>query len=224
MDRIKAVYLARDTGRPRNPAIAEAYRRLNAERLEQMAALIRTAAPPPDGRILDVGCGAGYDLSRWVEAGWASERLAGVDLSAKRVERARQALPTVDIRHNNGTELPYADDGFDVATAVTVFSSILERALRRTLFAEMQRVVRPGGLVIVYDFVIRKPTNSNVRGLSLKALGELGRPPDGSMRLSPLLQLVAAGALIHPRLTELAWRLAPPTHRLSWWRVVGQPR
>ncbi|MEZ0240905.1 MAG: class I SAM-dependent methyltransferase [Chloroflexota bacterium] len=223
VDRIKAVYRARDAGRSRHPAIAEAYRRLNAERLQRMAVLIRTVAPPPDGRIVDVGCGTGYDLGRWIEAGWTAERLAGVDLSEERVQRAREAVPGVDIRLTSGTELPHADQAFDVATAVTVFSSILDRSLRRTLFQEMQRVVGPGGLVIVYDFVVRKPTNSSVRGLSLKVLGELGRPPDGSMRLSPLLQLVAAGALIHPRLADLAWRVAPRTHRLSWWRVGGQP-
>ena len=217
------MYHDRDAGRSRHPAIAQAYGRLNAERVEQMAALVRTVAPPPDGRILDVGCGFGQDLDRWIEAGWRSERLAGVDLSAERVQRAREALPGVDIRLGNGAELPHADDAFDVATAVTVFSSILERSLRRTLFEEMQRVVRPGGLVMVYDFVIRKPTNPNVRGLSRKVLAELGRPPDGSTRLSPLLQLVAAGALIHPGLAELAWRVAPRTHRLSWWRVLGHP-
>jgi ubiquinone/menaquinone biosynthesis C-methylase UbiE len=220
LERIRATYRERDArGRARHPAIAEAYRRLNDERTTQTIELIRAVAPPPDGRLLDVGCGGGYDLDRWLEAGWFRAAIAGVDISPERVARAREALPDVDIRLGDGIALPFDDDAFDVATAVTVLSSILDPQLQRTLFAEMERVVRPGGLVIVYDFVVRKPTNPSVRGLSLRVLQRLGRVPDGSSRLSPLLQAVAAGAAIHPRLAGLAWRVAPRTHRLSWWRV-----
>jgi hypothetical protein len=110
---------------------------------------------------------------------------------------------------------------FDAATAVTVFSSILDPAVRRVLFREMERLIRPGGLVVVYDFVIRKPTTADVRGLSLDRLADLGLPPTGPRRLSPLLQLVAAAEMLHPRLGDLAMRLAPRTHRLSWWVVAG---
>jgi len=54
--------------------------------------------------------------------------------------------------------------------------------------------------------------------MPLQRLTELGRPPDWSMRLSPVLQAVAVGAAVHPRLADLAMRLAPRTHRLSGWR------
>jgi len=219
VERIRAVYAARDAASGRHPAIAAAYRRLNAERTSITHELVATVAPPPGGRLLDVGCGAGFDLARWLEAGWSPARIAGVDLVADRVARARETCPGVDIRLGDGSRIPFDDATFDAATAVTVFSSILDPVVRRVLFVEMVRVVRPGGLVIVYDFVIRKPTNPNVRGLSLARLADLGRPPDGSRRLSPLLQIVAAGELIHPRVGDIAMRFAPRTHRLSWWRV-----
>lgn len=223
VERIRSVYAARDAARGRHPAIASAYLRLNSERIARTHALIRTVAPPPSGRLLDVGCGAGYDIGRWLEAGWSAATIAGVDLVPARVERAREAWPGVDIRLGAGARVPFDDASFDVATAVTVFSSILDEGVARALFAEMERVVRPGGLVIVYDFVVRKPTNQNVRGLRVARLTEIaGRPPTGSRRLSPLLQLVAAGDLVHPRLGDLAMRIAPRTHRLSWWRVADQ--
>lgn len=53
---------------------------------------------------------------------------------------------------------------------------------------------------------------------ALERLTAQGRPPTRSRRLSPLLQAVAVGAAIHPRLADLAMRLAPPTHRLTYWR------
>lgn len=219
-ERIRSVFQARDRASGRHPAIADAYRRLNVERLAAMEGVFASVAAPSDGRILDVGCGAGHDLARLAADGWLPEHLAGVDLVRERVERAREACPGADIRVVDGTGLPFADRAFDVATAVTVFSSILDPAIRRRLFAEMERVVRPGGIVVVYDFVVRKPTNPNVIGLGRSRLVALaGRLPEASQRLSPLLHLVAAAGLVHSRLAGLAMRVAPRTHRLSYWRV-----
>ena len=219
--RIRGLYAARDRKRQPHRAFVEAYRRLNVERRALTEHLLRNVAPPPHGRLIDVGCGAGLDLAAWVEAGWLPARIAGVDLSTERIDRARLAAPGVDIRLGSGATLPFDDQAFDAATAVTVFSSTLDAAVRSALFGEMVRIVRPGGLVVVYDFVVRKPTNPHVRAMPLRRLAELGRPPDGSRRLSPLLHAVAAGAFVHPSVADLAWRLAPRTHRLSWWRVAA---
>ncbi len=217
--RIRAVYGERDRAKPRGGAIAEAYRRLNAERLDRMRALVERLFPAERPCLLDVGCGAGYDLSRWLEAGWPPERLAGTDLVAARLDVAAAACPGVALRLTDGEHLPFDDGSFDVATAVTVFSSILDPEMRQTLFREMERVVKPGGAILVYDFVVRKPTNPHVLGMSMRRLTELGRRPSGSWRLSPLLQLVALASVAGSRAADLAMRLAPPTHRLSYWRV-----
>jgi ubiquinone/menaquinone biosynthesis C-methylase UbiE len=122
------------------------------------------------------------------------------------------------VRLSTPGAIPFPDDSVDVATAATVFSSILDPAMRMALFAEMERVVRSGGVIVVYDFVIRKPTNPHVIGMPLHRLAELGRPPTGSIRLSPALQAVAVATAVHPRLADLAMRFAPRTHRLSYWR------
>lgn len=91
--------------------------------------------------------------------------------------------------------MPYPDASFDVATASTVLSSVLDAAIRKEILAEMRRVVRGGGLVVVYDFVIRNPRNRSVIAMPTSRLAEAaGMPPDGSERLSPLVYLVAAGA------------------------------
>lgn len=224
VERIRAVYAERDRARPRGRAIAEAYRRLNAQRLARMRELVERmhlggASAGERPRLLDVGCGGGYDLARWLEAGWPPERLAGTDLVPERLAAARAACPGVRFEESGGDQLPFEDDSFDVATAVTVFSSILDPEMRSRLFAEMERVVRPGGAILVYDFVVRKPTNPNVVGMPMRLLTELGRRPDASFRLSPLLQLVALAALLGRRAADLAMAVAPPTHRLSVWRV-----
>jgi ubiquinone/menaquinone biosynthesis C-methylase UbiE len=216
--RIRAVFEERDRRRERPQAVVEAYRRMNAERIAKTRALIARLLPAPYPSILDVGCGAGYDLSRFLADGWPADRLAGVDLVESRIEHARETCPGVRFEVNEGSSLPFPTASFDVSTAAVVFSSILDDAIRRELFAEMERVTRPGGIVLVYDFVIRNPRNPDVIGMDRPRLAALGRRPTGSQRLSPMLYLVAAGAAVHPRLGDLAQRLAPPTHRLTWWR------
>jgi SAM-dependent methyltransferase len=215
--RIRAMYADRDRRPERHPAIVSAYRMVNEDRMRRMHDLVGRLIPGRTPTILDVGCGGGYDLGIWRSLGWPTTDLAGVDLVEARVEAARQANPDVDIRLGDGAHIPFADATFDVATAVTVFSSIRDPALRATVFAEMRRVVRPGGAILVYDFVVRNPRNPAVISMPLSRLERLGAPPTGSVRMTPLLQAVAIGAWLHPRVARLAMPVAPPTHRLSWW-------
>ena len=216
--RIRAANDVRD-GRPaRHPAIAEAYRLVNADRLARMRSTIeRVAGDRP--RILDVGCGGGFDLAYWLSLGWPPERLAGVDLVERRIAAAADRCPGVDLRLTSGSELPFEADSFDVATAVTVFSSVLDPAVRRRLFAEMRRVARPGGSILVYDFVIRNPRNPDIVAMTRRRLLDMGGPPLESVRMTPVIHLVALASRFGPRATDVAMRFAPRTHRLSRWLV-----
>ena len=185
--RIRTVYERRDRRGPRHPAIAESYRLINQERLERTRSVVTVVSPNAPARILDVGCGTGFDLAFWLSSGWPADALAGVDLLEDRVVQARSRCPGVDLRVISGTALPFPDAAFDVATAVTVFSSILDGTIRRALFEEMTRVVRSGGIVLVYDFVVRKPGNHDVIAMDLRRLRALGARPSASDRKSTRL-------------------------------------
>jgi SAM-dependent methyltransferase len=217
-ERIRAAYGERDRRAARHPAIAEAYRLVNIERREQMQRVI-TDAVGDAPRLLDVGCGTGTDLANWLERGWPADRLAGVDLVEDRIAVARARCPGVDLRVTAGAQLPFESRTFDVATAVTVFSSILDASLRRQLFGEMRRVVRNDGIVLVYDFVVRNPRNHDVIAMSGRRLADLGEPPDASIAITPLIQAVAAASLFGPRSAAVAMRTMPRTHRLWRWRI-----
>jgi ubiquinone/menaquinone biosynthesis C-methylase UbiE len=216
--RIRAAYGERDSRPSRHPAIAHAYRLVNADRITRMRAAIEQLGSDRP-RILDVGCGGGYDLSYWLSAGWPPSALAGVDLVKERIAIARDRCPGVDLRITSGSELPFASDSFDVATAVTVFSSILDLSVRRRLFDEMRRVVRPGGSIFVYDFVIKNPRNPDVVAISYGRLIAMGGRPTESVSITPLIQAVALASRFGRRLTRIAMRFAPRTHRLSRWLV-----
>lgn len=219
-ERIRAVYNERARRPAQGRHVAEAYRRLNADRRRRTMRLLGQLLPGvAHPRLLDVGCGGGLDLAAFRDAGWPVDRLAGTDLMADRVAIARERVPDVDIHLSDGTDLPWPDSTFDVVTAVTVLSSIRDRPTQRALAREMARVTRQGGVVLVYDFVVRKPGNRDVVALPMRALCDLLGKPTGSLRLSPMLYAIAAGAAVHPKLADLAERVAPPTHRLTFWRV-----
>jgi demethylmenaquinone methyltransferase / 2-methoxy-6-polyprenyl-1,4-benzoquinol methylase len=106
------------------------------------------AAVGPGGRALDVACGTGdlaIELARRVGE---SGTVVGADFSEEMLERARGKSDAVTWEWANALDLPYPDDGFDAATVgfgARNFSD-LDRGL-----AEMARVVRPGGRVVVLE-------------------------------------------------------------------------
>ena len=103
-------------------------------------------------RLLDVGCGTGRTLHQ-IWRTHPTMGLWGVDLSPDYVRAARKRLAAVDelaIAVENAEALPFADAAFDVATSVYLFHE-LPRNARRNVVAELHRVVRPGGLVVIED-------------------------------------------------------------------------
>ncbi|HYM46221.1 MAG TPA: ubiquinone/menaquinone biosynthesis methyltransferase [Solirubrobacteraceae bacterium] len=110
----------------------------------------------PGSRVLDVATGTGdlaIELARRV---WPGGEVVGSDFSEGMLARARSKAAVADLKDVKPTfewgdalELPYEDDSFDAATAG--FSARNFSDLSRGL-AEMARVVRPGGRVVVLDF------------------------------------------------------------------------
>ncbi|WP_374686259.1 class I SAM-dependent methyltransferase [Promineifilum sp.] len=130
-----------------------------------LACLAREGVWPLVGkRVLEVGSGNGEVLQEWLGYGVRPERLHGADILADRLETAHGRLPHVAISGANGGQLPYADDSFDVVLQFTVFSSILDKHVCYTVASEMRRVLRPGGLILWYDFWLN-PLNKQTRGI-----------------------------------------------------------
>jgi ubiquinone/menaquinone biosynthesis C-methylase UbiE len=108
----------------------------------------------PPGRALDVGCGTGMLAERLAAAGYEA---TGVDPSAGMLEVLRERAPQVRALQAPGTALPFADDSFDVVLCVAVMHHIADAGDVRGTLAEMVRVARPGGRVLVWDHNPRNP-------------------------------------------------------------------
>jgi ubiquinone/menaquinone biosynthesis C-methylase UbiE len=124
---------------------------------------------PPGAAILDVGCGTGALAGRLADRGY---RVTGVDPSDGMLEVMRQARPQVTAVQASGTELPLDNDSFDLTLTVAAMHHIAAPdAVRRTL-AEMVRVTRPGGRVLIWDHNPRNPYWSNLMGRVPQDTGE----------------------------------------------------
>lgn len=184
--------------------------------------------PPLDRlRLVELGCGGGGEIARWLEHGLDPSRVVGVDLLADRIETARGLLPPnvrLLVGDASRTELP--SDAFDIVFTSTVFTSILDADLQARLAGEAWRLARPGGMVLWYDFVVDNPRNPNVRGVDVARIRDLFpeaeatfhpvtlAPPLGR----PLARLGPPGAAIHRILsrvpclrTHVVARLRKPT-------------
>ncbi|HWV87824.1 MAG TPA: ubiquinone/menaquinone biosynthesis methyltransferase [Capillimicrobium sp.] len=111
---------------------------------------IDLAAIGPGSKVLDVATGTG-DLA--IEAAARGAEVVGSDFSEGMLERARAKAPQIRFEQADALALPYPDDAFDAATVG--FGARNFSDLGRGL-AEMARVVRPGGRVVVLE--ITTPT------------------------------------------------------------------
>jgi ubiquinone/menaquinone biosynthesis C-methylase UbiE len=113
-----------------------------------------------DIRLLDVACGTGRMLHQLAIA-HPKMRFYGLDLSPYYVEHARELL--ADVEHlalvaDNAESMPFRDGFFDVVTSVHLFHELPPEA-RRNVYADMWRVLRPGGLIVIEDSAQRSESS-----------------------------------------------------------------
>ena len=112
---------------------------------------VERLALPPNGTVLDVGCGTGASALPAAQVVGPNGSVIGVDLSARLLDRARDkakglGLSNVEFRCADMTSLGYPDGRFDAV--VSVFSIFFVPDMEG-LVRELWRMVRPGGKLAV---------------------------------------------------------------------------
>jgi len=103
-------------------------------------------------RLLDYGCGAGTMLSTLRRRGFAGS-LAGCDVSPEMLAEAQRRWrlgPPPNLRLIESVGAPFADCDFDVVILSSVLHHI-DLAVRPRVYADVMRLVKPGGLICIFE-------------------------------------------------------------------------
>jgi ubiquinone/menaquinone biosynthesis C-methylase UbiE len=127
----------------------------------------------PARRILDVGCGTG-DLTARLRAELTTGLVAGCDFSAGMLEQAAARTRAVRWLQADATRLPFKDTCFEAVVSTEAFHWFPDpdAALR-----EFNRVLSPGGRVLVALVNVRVPATSRLAHAGSRALGQPARWP-----------------------------------------------
>ncbi len=112
---------------------------------------LRQLNPVENEKILLTGIGTGLDIP-WLPHG---PRYTGIDLTPAMLERARQQIGSrddIELKIADAMQMPFADNHFDTIIMHLILAVVpdSQRALQ-----EAQRVLRPGGRILILDKFIR---------------------------------------------------------------------
>lgn len=96
-------------------------------------------------RVLDVGCGEGTRLAGIVQK-TGIKNACGTDANTLAMKLAQKRYPMLSFTQANAELLPYKKDTFDLTYSAYVFEHLTNP---KQVFAEMIRVTKPGGTVVV---------------------------------------------------------------------------
>lgn len=99
----------------------------------------------PAGRALDAACGTGRHARRLVELG---HRVTGIDATGAMLQRARAAVPRAHLARGDLSRLPVKSASMDLAVCALALDHTPDLV---DPLAELARVVRPGGRLVVSD-------------------------------------------------------------------------
>jgi ubiquinone/menaquinone biosynthesis C-methylase UbiE len=155
----------------------------------------------PGETVLDVGCGTGTLAMTVVPRVGATGRVFGIDPGAQQIARARTkaAQRSLSIEFQIGVieHLDFPDNSFDVVLS-TIMMHHLSDSLKRQGLAEIARVLKPGGRLVIADF---KPQQERA-----PQRGHFG--PGGS-KTEKLVALIEETGFIHVHMEEMQIPRAP---------------
>lgn len=119
----------------------------NAGMRDVAARLLACPSFPATGRMLDIGCGSGQTMS-WFRGLFPEWRTAGIDVAREGVHAAHQ-LGERQTLVASALDLPVADRSIDAVVTLDVIQHLPLSGGDQKALAEIHRVLRPGGHVLI---------------------------------------------------------------------------
>ena len=106
--------------------------------------------PKPPGRILDLGCGTGYDTLYLKEHSAPAASITGLDRVPSLAKYAAENYSRNGLQFINGdaSTLPFPGESFDLVIAVFSIIHTMNLSQSRSCLLEIGRILKPGGTLI----------------------------------------------------------------------------
>lgn len=108
----------------------------------------------PRAHVLDFGCGYGRTLEELGRAGYG--HLTGADVSSGMLRQCRSRLPLARLVQCGGRCVPVRTGSADLVLLIAVLTCITNDEEQRKLIVEVRRILRPGGILYVGDFLLNE--------------------------------------------------------------------
>lgn len=123
-------------------------------------------------KFIEIGAGAGANIDFFRSMGIKDENIVAAELLPERSATLRKNYPHITVAEGDALKLN-SENSFDIIFQSLVFTSILDAEFKKKLAAKMWNMLKPGGIILWYDFKFNNPANKDVKGVNKAEIKQL---------------------------------------------------
>ena len=114
-----------------------------------------------ESHIIDYGCGYGRTLNEFHEKGF--KNLTGFDYAPEMISSGKKRFPFLNLKVCQDNKMDINSDSVDLVLLFAVLTCIIDNGQQKELIDEILRVLKPGGLIYLNDFLLNDDERNRSR-------------------------------------------------------------
>ena len=123
-------------------------------------------------KFIEIGAGEGANIDFFRSLGIKDENIVAAELLPERAATLREKYPKITVSEGDALHLNF-ENYFDSVFQSLVFTSILDDDFKKSLAHKMWDMLKPGGIILWYDFKFNNPANKDVKGVTKAEIKQL---------------------------------------------------